>query len=83
MMVETNESTCRARWDADKPENESKGLDMARRGPGDVITYVDELDANKRHDQPAQAIDQQVSAQQQGRATARYCTPRKASAPGR
>ena len=44
-----------------------------------IHDQVHELDAGKRRDQPAQAVDQKVAPQQHGGPKGRKRTPRKAS----
>ena len=41
--------------------------------------HVDQLDADERHDDAAEAVDQQIAAQQRRGADGRYATPRSAS----
>ena len=40
---------------------------------------VDELDADERHDEAAQSVDEQIASQNQRRSRGRYFTPRSAS----
>ena len=71
----------------DEPESES-GDEAARRraiiwSHSNVVEHdqnqVDELDADERHDDAAEAVDQHVPAEDGGSAHGRYFTPRSAS----